>query len=185
MSSNKSFSLETSSRYARALFDLSEENNELETVEKNIVDLQKIYNNNKGFEYFIKNPTQSKNNHINVINKISQLMEFSKTFKDFLSVLVFKKRIFFLNEILKSFLKLSSIKKGKLSATLISSKNLSVEELKNINTELSKSIGSKINFDYKVDQELIGGFKIQIGSLMIDTSIKNKLKKYQQLMMER
>ena len=111
-------------------------------------------------------------------------MEFSKTFRDFLSVLVVKKRIFFLSKILKSFLKLSSIKKGKLSATLISSKDLSAEELKNINTELSKSIGSKINFDYKVDQELIGGFKIQIGSLMIDTSIKNKLKKYEKRMLE-
>ena len=85
---------------------------------------------------------------------------------------------------MKSFLKLSAIKRGELSASLISSKNLSEEELKNISSELSKSIGSSIDFDYKVDEDLIGGLKMQIGSLMIDTSIKNKLKKYEQLMLE-
>ena len=50
--------------------------------------------------------------------------------------------------------------------------------------DLSKTIGSEINFNYKVDQSLIGGFKMQIGSLMIDTSIKSKLKKYEQTMLE-
>ena len=45
-------------------------------------------------------------------------------------------------------------------------------------------MGSKIKFDYKVDKELIGGLKLQLGSFMIDTSIKNKLKKYEQIMLE-
>ena len=45
-------------------------------------------------------------------------------------------------------------------------------------------MGSTINFDYKVDKTLIGGLKLQVGSLMVDTSIKNKLKKYEQAMLE-
>ena len=52
------------------------------------------------------------------------------------------------------------------------------------NTEISKVLGTVINFDYKVDENLIGGLKMQIGSLMVDTSIKNKLKKYEQIMLE-
>ena len=75
-------------------------------------------------------------------------------------------------------------KKGILEASLISSKELSKEEIKKISEELSKSIGSTVNFDYKVDKNLIGGLKVQLGSLMIDSSIKNKLKKYEQLMLE-
>ena len=51
-------------------------------------------------------------------------------------------------------------------------------------TDLSKSMGSTLKFDYKVDKELIGGLKLQLGSIMIDTSIKNKLKKYEQVMLE-
>ena len=45
-------------------------------------------------------------------------------------------------------------------------------------------MGSTIKFDYKVDPDLIGGLKLQLGSFMIDTSIKNKLKKYKQQMLE-
>ena len=45
-------------------------------------------------------------------------------------------------------------------------------------------MGSTIKFDYKVDPSLIGGLKLQLGSFMIDTSIKNKLKKYEQRMLE-
>ena len=45
-------------------------------------------------------------------------------------------------------------------------------------------MGSSIKFDCKVDEKLIGGLKLQLGSFMIDTSIKNKLKKYEQTMLE-
>jgi len=184
MSKNKSFSTETSQRYAKAIFELAQESSELNNVEKNVEELLKLYDSNKDFEYFIKNPTTSYNNQLVVIKKISELMNFTKYFKDFLSLLVEKRRIFFLKKILLSFLNFSSIKKGKLKASLISSKKLSNEEFKNVSSELSSVIGSEINFDYKVDDNLIGGFKMQIGSLMIDTSIKNKLRKYEQIMLE-
>jgi F-type H+-transporting ATPase subunit delta len=46
------------------------------------------------------------------------------------------------------------------------------------------TLQSKIKFDYKVNQDLIGGLKLQLGSFMIDTSIRNKLKKYEQIMLE-
>ena len=86
---------------------------------------------------------------------------------------------------MQSFVKLTLKSKGELNAQLISSKNLSAEEIKNISNELSKAIGSEISFDYTVDQDLIGGFRMQVGSLLIDTSIKNRLKKYEQLMLEK
>ena len=85
---------------------------------------------------------------------------------------------------MKNFLKLCSRKRGEISASLISSKNLSQKELKDISEEFSKSMGYTIKFDYITDESLIGGLKIQLGSFMIDTSIKNKLKKYEQLMIE-
>ena len=45
-------------------------------------------------------------------------------------------------------------------------------------------MGSNLKFKYILDKELIGGLKLQLGSFMIDTSIKNKLKKYEQKMLE-
>ena len=184
MSSNKSFSSQTSSRYAKAIFELAYENNELDIIEKNMQELLKIYESSSELQNFIKNPTHSFANQLEVVKKITEKMKFSLTIKNFLSVLVVKRRIFFLKSIIKNFLKLSSIKRGELNAQLVSSKNLSDLELSNVSRELTKVTGSEISFDYIVDKDLIGGFKMQIGSLMIDTSIKNKLQKYEQTMLE-
>jgi F-type H+-transporting ATPase subunit delta len=85
---------------------------------------------------------------------------------------------------MNSFFKLCLKKRGELKATLISSKELSASELEYISKDLSTSMGSTIKFDYRVDKDLIGGLKLQLGSFMIDTSIKNKLKKFEQKMLE-
>ena len=184
MSSNKSFSTETANRYALALFELTNENSELDIVEKNIQDLLQIYNSSSDLKNFIKNPTQSQFNQLKVIQELSSKMNLSKVVNNFLSILVTKRRIFFLNNIFQNFLILVSKKRGELKASLVSSKNLSDDELQNLNKELSQTIGTSIKFDYKVDESLIGGLQMQIGSLMVDTSIKNKLRKYEQIMLE-
>ena len=82
-------------------------------------------------------------------------------------------------------MKLCSQKRGEIKASLISSKELTQSQLEEINKDLSSSMGSILKFDYKVDKELIGGLKLQLGSYMIDTSIKNKLKKYKRVMLEK
>ena len=184
MSSKKSFSSETAHRYALALYELAEDNSELQAVEKDINELSGIYNTNEELKNFIKDPTQSQSSQLAVLNQISAEMNLSKIVKNFLSILVTKRRIFFMNTIFKIFLLLVSKKKGELKASLISSKRLTNEELKNLNSEISQAIGTVIDLDYKVDEDLIGGLKMQIGSLMVDTSIKSKLKKYKQTMLE-
>ena len=184
MSSNKSFSTETANRYALALLELANENSELDIVEKNIQDLLQIYNSSSDLKNFIKNPTQSQFNQLKVIQELSSKMNLLKVVNNFLSILVTKRRIFFLNNIFQNFLILVSKKRGELKASLVSSKNLSDDELQNLNKELSQTIGTSITFDYKVDESLIGGLQMQIGSLMVDTSIKNKLRKYEQIMLE-
>jgi|TARA_B110000881_G_scaffold216072_1_gene231089 F-type H+-transporting ATPase subunit delta len=184
VSSNKSFSAETANRYALALYEIAVENSELETVEKNIKELLAAYDTSKELKNFIKDPTQSQSSQLEVLNQILVKMNLSKIIKNFLSILVVKRRIFFLNSIFLNFLSLISKKRGELKASLISSKDLTNDELKNLNNDLSQSMGTSVAFDYKVDETLIGGLKMQIGSLMIDTSIKNKLKKYEQIMLE-
>ena len=89
-----------------------------------------------------------------------------------------------MKKIFESFLKLCSRKRGEVNASLISSKELSQPELEKIRKDLSVTMGSTLKFEYILDKELIGGLKLQLGSFMIDTSIKNKLKKYEQKMLE-
>jgi|TARA_B110000902_G_scaffold153614_1_gene176436 F-type H+-transporting ATPase subunit delta len=184
LSSNKSFSSEIANRYALALYELAVENSDLELVEKNVNDFFTIYSSSEDLKIFIKNPTQSQSSQLEILEKISSQMNLSKLIINFLKVLVKKRRIFFVNKIFKSFMSLVLKKKGEVQAFLVSSKKLTNEELKNLNQNLTQATGTPIVLDYKVDENLIGGLKIQIGSLMIDTSIKNRLKKYEQIMLE-
>ena len=184
MSSNKSFSTETSERYSRALFEVAKETSDLEKTETDIKSFKSLLENSPELKNFFNNPTQSINNQNNVNELLSKKFSFSKNLKNFFSLLIEKRRIFFVSKIIDSFLKLCSRKRGEVKASLISSKELSETELESISKELSSSMGSIIKFDYKFDKELIGGLKLQLGSFMIDTSIKNKLKKFEQQMIE-
>ena len=185
MSTNKSFSTETSERYSRALFEVSQDSDDLDKVENDIKNFKLIYDKNSELRNFIKDPSQIINEQNKLVNLISDKLKLSKNVQKFRLLLIEKRRIFFINKIIESFLRLCSQKRGEIKASLISSKELSQTELNDISTDLSKSMGSTLKFDYKVDKELIGGLKLQLGSIMIDTSIRNKLKKYEQAMLEK
>ena len=184
MSSKKSFSTETSERYSRALFEVSQENSELDKTESDVKKFYLLINSSMELKNFIEDPTQKISQQNNVLNLLAEKLDFSKNLKNFFLLLIEKRRIFFIQKILDSFLKLCSKKRGEIKASLISSKNLSKPELEKISEELSKAMGSILKFDYKVDHELVGGLKLQLGSIMIDTSIKSKLRKYEQAMLE-
>ena len=114
MSSNKSFSSETANRYALALYELAEENSELQVVERDAKELLVIYNTSDDLKNFLMNPTQSQSNQLDVLNKITNEMNLSKLVKNFLSILITKRRIFFLNNIFLNFLSLVSKKKRRI-----------------------------------------------------------------------
>ena len=184
MSKNKTFSTETSERYSRALFEVSKEAKELEKAETDMKNFLFLLQSSNELKNFIKNPTQSINQQIEVINLLSKKLEFSKNLKNFFLLLIQKRRIFFVKKIIESFLRLCSNKRGEIKASLISSKDLTKSELEKLSKDLSEAMGSILKFEYKVDKDLIGGLKLQLGSFMVDTSIKNKLKKYEQVMLE-
>ena len=132
----------------------------------------------------ILNPTIVKEDKRDVIFAIADQNNFSKVLKNFLGFVAMKNRLFFLGKIIEGFLNLVSDNKGELKAKLVSSKKLSTEEQKKIQIELSKDFKSPLNINYEYDPDLIGGLIIQIGSVMVDTSIKTKLKKLEKNMLE-
>ena len=74
--------------------------------------------------------------------------------------------------------------KRRIKAELISAKDLSESDVENIKNDLSKSFNSEIKLTDKNDKSLVGGLILQVGSTMIDTSIKNKLQKIEKQMVE-
>ena len=175
MSKNKNFSDTSASRYSLALYELAEENKYVQKIEDQSSALIKLLDESKDFKLLVKNPTSKKEDQINVINKISEHYNFNILLKKFLCFLIEKRRLFFLKNILRNFVDICSQKRGEVKAKLVAAKQLNENEVNKIKDELSKDF-TKIKLDYKYDPSLIGGLIIQVGSLMIDTSIKSKLK---------
>ena len=140
MSSKSTFSNSTSKSYATALYELSKEVNELDKVEDGMKSLNELLNKSFTFKEMILSPTIAKEDKKKVILIIADQNNFSKILKKFLGFLAIKNRLFFLNKIIDSFLNLVSIGKNELKVKLISSKKLSVEEQKKIQTELSQDL---------------------------------------------
>ena len=147
MSTNKSFSTETSERYSRALFEVSKESKELDKIEKDIKNFQSLLNSSFEIKNFLQNPTQSINTQNSVIKILTEKLGFSKNLKNFFLLLVAKRRIFFVKKISESFLKLCSKKRGEIKASLISSKELSQIDLDKKSNELSNNVSDTISND--------------------------------------
>jgi len=184
LSKNKAFSITSAERYSLALYELSEENKILSQIENQSLNILKLIDQNHDFSNLIKDPTISQEGLLNVINEISEKFKFENLLKNFLSFLIKKRRFFFIENILKSFIEICSKKRGELKAELKSAKELSREEITKITEELTKNFSSKIKLNYKHDESLIGGLVVQVGSTMVDTSIKNKLQQIENRMIE-
>jgi len=184
LSSKSTFSNSTSKSYALALYEISKENSETDKIENEMKSFQQLLKESSDFKEMILSPTVSKEDKKNVIFAITDKNNFSVNLKKFLGFVALKNRLFYLNNIIESFLNLVSKNKGELKAKLISSKKLSKDEKKKIQNDLSKDFQSSFDLDYIYDPSLIAGLIIQIGSTMIDTSVKTKLKKLEKNMLE-
>ena len=184
MSKNTGFSTTSAERYSLALFELSEESNLLNQIEEQSSSMLNLINQSNDFCNLIKDPTVSQEDLLKVIDKIVKNNQFHTLFKNFLNFLIKKRRFFYIERILKSFIDICSKKRGELKAELKSAKNLSSDEITKITEVLTKNFNSKIKLNYKHDESLIGGLVVQVGSTMVDTSIKNKLQQIENRMIE-
>ena len=184
MNSKSTFSNSTSNSYALALYELTKEKSELDSAETGMISIKKLLEESSDFREMILSPVINKNDKKNVILEIAKFNNFSDTLKKFLGLVAQKNRLFFLNKIVNSFLNLLSVSKGELKAKIVSSKKLTSDEQEKIQIDLSKEFKSKLKIDYRHDPDLIGGLIIQVGSVMVDTSIRNKLKKLEKNMLE-
>ena len=167
-----------------ALYELANENNSIDEVEKQSISFLRLIDESKDFSSLIKDPTNSVDELQDVINKIAENYKLNSLMSKFLGFLIFKRRFFYVRTILQDFVDTCSKKRGEVKAELISSKELSGEQVNKIKDELSQNFDAKIKLDYKYDKSLIGGLVIQVGSIMVDTSIKNKLQQIENTMIE-
>ena len=108
MGKNNTFSDTAANRYSLALYELAEENKSVHEIEDQSSALIQLIDDSKDFESLIKNPINKKEEQINVINKIAERYNFNDLLKNFLCFLITKRRLFFVQKILKNFIETQS-----------------------------------------------------------------------------
>ena len=174
----------TVNSYSLALYDLAKENNSLDLVEQQVNSIIELIKQSEDFNILIKDPTNKQREKLNAMKTISEKFNFNEIFKKFLNFLIFKRRFNNIERILKDFLDICSNKRGEIRAKLTAAKELNNNDIEKIKNELAKNFGSNIKINYRHDPSLIGGLIVQIGSIMVDTSIKNKLQNIENKMIE-
>ena len=184
MSDKNRFSDSSAKSYSQALYELATEEKNLNDVEEHAVSIIKLISQSEDFNSLIKDPTNKQDDQLNSINIIFEKFNLNNLLKKFLNFLVVKRRCFYVEKILKDFVMICSKNRGEISAQLTVAKELNANEINKIKDELSQNFGSNVKLNYTYDPDLIGGLIMQVESVMIDTSIKNKLQKIENKMIE-
>ena len=103
MSKNKGFSITSADRYSLALYELASENNVLSQVEDQSLSILSLISSSKDFSNLIKDPTNSQEDLLKVLDNISNNNKFENLLKNFLSFLITKRRFFLCRANFKEF----------------------------------------------------------------------------------
>ena len=168
--------------YAEALLDLAKSNDSLKETTNDMNIVSQFLANSSDLKKFLGNPLITKDAKKNVVKDILGEQISGNTLK-FLLLLVDRNRIQVLESIAQKFLELSFKQESIEIAKITSSIQLSAQQQKDIAEKLKGITGAKqIKLALKIDPQLIGGFTIEIGSQMIDTSIRGQLRKIENLL---
>jgi F-type H+-transporting ATPase subunit delta len=168
--------------YAEALIDLAIKKDSLKEITNDINIISQFLLNSKELKKFLKNPLMSRKAKQNVIKDILAEQIGDEVLK-FLLLLINRDRIGELEGIIEKFLELSYKKESIEIAKITSSVQLTAQQQQKIAEKLKTISGAKqITLALKVDPKLIGGFTVEIGSKLIDTSIRGQLRQISNLL---
>ena len=172
-SQSNSFS-DATGRYAKSIFQIAVEKNILPEIEKNFFQVRTLLKDSIDFKKFVVNPTIQKQSRLSIIETISKKFNFNKYFVNFLKLINEKGRFFFLEKIIRDFFSIVAESKGEVTADLIIANEISEIKKEEIKKELSLLYKKDIKLNFSVDESLISGSILKVGSKMIDNSAKSK-----------
>jgi F-type H+-transporting ATPase subunit delta len=163
-------------RYAKALYELAAEKKIVSKIVKDFQEIKTLLENNDMLMNMIKSPAISKADKLSSISAVLKRMKVDKLTIKFCGTLAANGRLNSLKQIQDVFLSIVSKTNGEVQAEVTSSAKLDKDQQKKVETAISEATGvKKISLSLKVDETLIAGLIVKIGSKMIDSSIKTKL----------
>ena len=164
-----------SGRYAAALYELADADNKLDKVAGDLRALDAMIGESEDLSRLISSPVLSRDEQTNGILALCKKASMDELTQRFVGTTAQNRRLFALPSIIKAYLDELSYRRGEATAEIVSAQKLDENQLKAVSDVLKKAIGSKISVEQKVDESLLGGMIVKVGSRMVDSSIKTKL----------
>ena len=167
-------------RYAKALINLAEEKNILESTGQNFSNLIKIFKDSLELNEILTDTKGSSKVKLNVLKAVLDKIDASQLIDKFVRFVFFKRRISILQDIEKAFNYFLQEKLGRVEAKVTVPYELPKEDVGNLEKTISKISGKEASVSIYVDPNIIGGIVTRIGSVVIDGSLYTQLNQIRQ-----
>ena len=184
MSETASISMGVATRYAKAIFDLVLESNEVSELANNVESLSEALGNSQELRDLIASPLYTRDDQKAAIVAIGIKMKLLANLTNTLALMASKRRLFVMDSFLRQLKFLVAEHKGEITADVVSAKSFTQGQSDKLAKAIKERVGKEVKINASVDESIIGGIVIKVGSKMIDTSIRSKLNSLQTVMKE-
>ena len=184
MSETASISMGVASRYAKAIFDLVVESKEVAKLETDVENLARALNDSQDLRDLTSSPIYTRDEQKGAILAIGNKMNLLVNLTNTLALMASKRRLFVMDSFLRQLKFLIAEHKGEMTADVVTAKSLTKAQSEKIAKAIKDRVGKEIKINASIDESIIGGIVIKVGSKMIDTSIRSKLNSLQTVMKE-
>ncbi|WP_128254552.1 F0F1 ATP synthase subunit delta [Falsirhodobacter deserti] len=184
MSEPASISTGIATRYATAVFELAKDANSIPTLEADLGTLEAALADSADLRDLISSPVYTRAEQQAGMAAVGRAMNLSDLTVNSLSVMASKRRLFALPRMLTALRGMIAEHRGEVVAEVVSAQPLSDEQAARLAETLKGKAGKDVKLKTAVDESLIGGLVVKLGSTMIDTSIRSKLSALQNAMKE-
>lgn len=184
MSDSVSISSGIADRYATAIFELANEDKKLAELEAGADLLEGALDDSADFRDLISSPIYSRDEQAAAIKAVAAKLGLMPALSNALELMAAKRRLFVLPQLVASLRARIADAKGEVTADVVSAKALTKTQLTELTKVLGESAQKTVKVNATVDEDLIGGLIVKMGSKMIDTSIRSKLDALQNTMKE-
>lgn len=179
-----SISSNIAERYAQAIFDLELSDGKVDALSEQLAGLKDALSASGEFVEMIASPIYARADQANAIAALAKKMGLSPILSNALSLMAQKRRLFVLPQLLTKLSEKIAAHKGEVTAEVVSARALSNEQAEAVRAALKSKMGKDIHLELSVDDSLIGGMIVKIGSKMVDSSIRSKLNALENVMKE-
>jgi F-type H+-transporting ATPase subunit delta len=179
-----SISAAIAGRYATAIFELARDAGGVDALEADVGALGAALAASAELRDLISSPLYSRDDQGKAIAAVAARMGLSAPMAQGLALMASKRRLFALPQLLKALAEAIATAKGEMTAEVTAAAPLSDAQAAKLAATLQEKTGKTVKLNVAVDDSLIGGMIVRLGSRMIDTSIRSKLASLQNTMKE-